>query len=143
MFSAATLAQARAEADRARAAMRAKSSEPAKPINAAVAAVETAGVAYAIGAADRARARDGRGPDEVTPLLVGAAMHAFALFRGGDDPASQHAQALGNGAIAACAYRAGFGADRPSNEPAQRSAPPRGAARIELTVARLSVTSWR
>ncbi len=142
MFIAATLAQARADLERARAAVRAKGTEPAKPIHAAVAAMETAGVAYAIGAADRERVREGRAPDEMTPLLVGAALHAFALFRGSDDSASQHAQVLGNGAIAACAYRAAFGNAQAPRAPAALCDRPQGAVRIELTMARLSVTSW-
>jgi hypothetical protein len=141
MFSAATLAQARAEVERARAAMRNRSKDAVEPIDGAVAALETASVAYAISAADRARARDGRERDELMPLLVGAALHAFALFRGGDARASQHAQALANGALAACAYRAGLGAS-PTERVSVEAPKPRSGRTVEVTVARLSVTSW-
>ena len=148
MFTKATLAEARAHADRALTEVRAQKTAPPKPIAPAVATLEATGMACALGVADGRRGGPADAGHGVSPaLLLGTALHAFALFRDDGDRLAQHAQALGNGALAACAYQTGLQGGRaasggalPAREVEPR--PPRSGQRIELTVARLSVTSW-
>ncbi len=145
MFTRESLAASRVAADRARAQIRARAKEPERPVAPGVAALETAGMACALGIVDGAR---GGSDDGVTSLLVGTLLHAFALAGDGEDRLAQHAQALGNGALAASAYRAGFGATRetrsnarPARHDREAEAPTArgGARRVEVTVARVSV----
>ena len=110
-FTAASLAEARSYAERARAKMREFRSENSKKIAAGVAAVETTGTAYAFGFLN---GRFGGEKGEMSiggvvpvDLLAGTALHALAFFNGLDDEQAPHAHAIGTGALASCAYRYG------------------------------------
>ncbi len=150
MFTQESLSASRAAADRARAQIRAREKEIGRPIAPGIAALETAGMACAIGVLDGTRRAS---DDSVTSLFVGTLLHAFALAGDGDTRLAQHAQALGDGALAASAYRAGFRAANASGSAArddsriQEPSPRAGARRVEITVSRVSiarvcVTSW-
>jgi hypothetical protein len=152
MFSAATLAEARAASDRAHARIRARKAGDPGAIAPSVAALETAGMACAFGIVDGAHGGSDTSTG-VAALLVGTALHAFAFMGDDEGRVAQHAQALGNGALAACAYRSGVRAGETSRSNLddgsrrQEPNPGSGARRIEVTVARLSVarvsiTSW-
>ena len=85
--------------------------ENSKKIAAGVAAVETTGTAYAFGFLN---GRFGGEHGEMSiggvvpvDLLAGTALHALAMFNGLEDEQLSHAHSVGNGALAACAYRYG------------------------------------
>jgi hypothetical protein len=142
MFNAATLAEVRKAERRARAQIRDRKSHPTRDLAPAIAAVETSAAAFAFGCAH------GRSDPGMADLWTGAALHAVS-FLSGDAWFAPHAQALGNGALAACAYRHGLAAgDRAT--PRQFTAAPANttvraptSVTIDVTVARLTVTARR
>jgi hypothetical protein len=143
MFSQTTLAEMRAAADEARVQIRARNKEQPQSISPIVAALETSGTAYACGLLGTSERHN------TGALVVGAALHALAYF-GPDHALSEHARAIGTGALAACAYAQGSAAARRTVQGEQVS--PRAVAdrfvrpreiEAELTVVRLKITVRR
>jgi hypothetical protein len=148
MFSAASLAVARKEAERARAQIRKRASTEPKPTSPMITTLETVATAGAFGAADGARGTDGG----ASALVAGVAFHAIAFLCGSDGGLAEHSRALGDGALAACAYRNGFTAGAhaaqathaaPARPPTVHVIPrePRPSRTLEITIARFRVTS--
>jgi hypothetical protein len=110
-FNTATLTEMRNAKERALQKMRDFRRENSKKVAAGVAAVETTGTAYAFGFLN---GRFGGEHGEMSiggvvpvDLLAGTALHALAMFNGLEDEQLSHAHSVGNGALAACAYRYG------------------------------------
>jgi hypothetical protein len=148
MFSAASLAVARKEVERARAQIRKRANTEPKPMSPVVTALETVATAGAFGAADGARGTDGG----ASALVAGVAFHAIAFLCGSDGGLAAHSRAIGDGALAACAYRSGFTAGAhaaeathaaPARPPTVHVIPrePRPSRTLEITIARFRVTS--
>ena len=142
MFNAATLAEVRKAERRARAQIRDRESQPPRDLAPAIAAAETSAAAFAFGCLH------GQSAVGMADLWTGAALHAVSLFSG-DSWFAAHALALGNGALAACAYRHGLAAGaravpRPrTTPPTNTTVPASTSVTIDLTVARLTVTARR
>jgi hypothetical protein len=143
MFNAATLAEVRKAERRARAQIRDRKSQSQCDLAPAIAAVETSAAAFAFGCAH------GQSGDGMADLWTGAALHAVSFFSEGSWFAP-HAQALGNGALAACAYRHGLAAGqratsaRPAAAPSANAAiPGQTSVTLDVTIARLTVTARR
>jgi len=139
MFSETTLAEMRAAACRAREQIRARNNEQPKALSPLVAAVETSGTAYACGLLGTSERHS------MGALVGGTALHALAFLRP-DDALSEHARAIGTGALAACANTHGSAAGRRSMHGEQVAAPTVAAPYVrpreieaELTVARIKV----
>jgi hypothetical protein len=143
MFNAATLAEVRKAERRARAQLRDRKSQPPRDLAPAIAAVETSAAAFAFGCAHGESGAAG-----MADLWTGAAFHAVTLFTG-DAWFAPHAHALGDGALAACAYRHGLAAvtratPRPSTPPpANPAVRAPTSVTFDLTVARLTITARR
>jgi hypothetical protein len=142
MFNAATVAEVRKAERRARARIRDRKSQPPRDLATAIAAVETSAAAFAFGCAQ------GQSDPGMADLWTGAAFHAVSLFSG-DSWFAPHARALGNGALAAYAYRYGLAAGeravpRPSAPtPTDTTVRVPMSVTIDITVARLAVRARR